>query len=60
MMSEVSHHRPVLLTEVIESLAIKPDGIYLDGTFGRGGHAEEILNSLGEQGRLLAFRRFPF
>lgn len=47
-------HHPVLLHEVLENLAIKPEGIYLDGTFGRGGHAIEILKSLGPNGHLLA------
>ncbi|MBT6530117.1 MAG: 16S rRNA (cytosine(1402)-N(4))-methyltransferase, partial [Betaproteobacteria bacterium] len=36
-------HIPVLLNEAVDSLNIKPDGIYVDGTFGRGGHAKEIL-----------------
>ena len=52
-------HRPVLLAEAVEALAIKPDGIYLDGTFGRGGHSEAILNKLGEKGRLLAIDQDP-
>ena len=41
-MGEMYLHRPVLLHECIEALAIRPDGIYLDGTLGRGGHSEEI------------------
>lgn len=45
-------HQSVLLNESITGLAIKSDGIYFDGTFGRGGHSQEILNHLGEQGRL--------
>lgn len=45
-------HQSVLLNESIQGLAIKKDGIYFDGTFGRGGHSQEILNHLGEQGRL--------
>ncbi|MCW9012685.1 MAG: 16S rRNA (cytosine(1402)-N(4))-methyltransferase RsmH [Gammaproteobacteria bacterium] len=52
-------HQPVLLQEVLEGLAIKPDGVYLDGTFGRGGHAEKILEQLGEGGRLLAIDQDP-
>lgn len=52
-------HRPVLLAEAVDALAIKPDGIYLDGTFGRGGHSEAILNKLGEHGRLLAIDQDP-
>jgi len=47
-------HIPVMLKEVIEGLSIKPNGIYLDCTFGRGGHAREILRCLGDQGRLIA------
>lgn len=48
-------HQPVLLTEVIANLAIQADGIYVDATFGRGGHAQAILDKLGPHGRLLAF-----
>jgi 16S rRNA (cytosine1402-N4)-methyltransferase len=47
-------HQSVLLQESIDALAIKPDGIYVDGTFGRGGHSKAILNELSEKGRLLA------
>ena len=52
-------HRPVLLSEALSALSIKPDGIYLDGTFGRGGHANEILQRLDEHGRLLAMDQDP-
>jgi 16S rRNA (cytosine1402-N4)-methyltransferase len=52
-------HRPVLLDTVVDSLAIKPDGVYLDATFGRGGHARAILGRLGPQGRLLVMDRDP-
>jgi len=52
-------HRPVLLDEAVEALAIKANGVYLDGTFGRGGHAEKILSHLGPQGRLLAMDQDP-
>jgi len=52
-------HRPVLLSEALKALAIKPEGIYLDGTFGRGGHSEAILEKLGEGGRLLAIDQDP-
>ena len=49
------YHQPVMLQECIEALNIKPDGIYVDVTFGGGGHSREILKHLGPQGRLLAF-----
>src|SRR3954470_11120415 len=52
-------HEPVLLTEAIEALDIHPDGTYLDGTFGRGGHSRAILERLGPQGRLIALDRDP-
>ncbi len=55
MSSDVSDlHHPVLLAEVIEALSIKPNGKYIDCTFGRGGHSQEILKSLSVDGRLLA------
>jgi 16S rRNA (cytosine1402-N4)-methyltransferase len=47
-------HTTVLLAEAVNALAIKPDGIYVDGTFGRGGHSRRILAQLGAQGRLIA------
>jgi len=47
-------HQSVLLNESINGLAIKADGIYVDGTFGRGGHSRAILNNLNEAGRLIA------
>src|SRR5438876_5974036 len=52
-------HEPVLLTEAIEALDIRPDGTYVDGTFGRGGHSRAILERLGPQGRLIALDRDP-
>lgn len=51
-------HEPVLLDEVIESLAIKPDGVYLDGTAGGGGHSSAIAARL-TTGRLIAIDRDP-
>jgi len=50
-------HVPVLLNEVLEHLQIKPDGVYVDGTFGRGGHSKKILEQLGPDGRLLVIDR---
>ncbi|PKF51432.1 16S rRNA (cytosine(1402)-N(4))-methyltransferase RsmH [Enterovibrio nigricans] len=58
-MSEQFSHISVLLHESIEGLALKPDGIYVDGTFGRGGHSREILSRLGENGRLYGIDRDP-
>ena len=55
-------HRTVLLDEAVSALAIegaRRDGVYLDGTFGRGGHSRKILASLGERGRLIAFDKDP-
>ena len=50
-------HLPVMYAEALQQLAIKQDGIYLDGTFGRGGHSQGILSSLGQGGQLIAFDR---
>lgn len=50
-------HITVLLNEAVDGLAIKPDGIYLDGTFGRGGHSRLILSKLSAKGRLIAIDR---
>ena len=55
----MSYHNPVLLHESIDALAIKKDGVYVDVTFGGGGHSKEILNRLGENGKLFAFDQDP-
>lgn len=52
---QMKYHNPVLLAETVEGLNIHPDGIYVDVTFGGGGHSKEILSRLGEKGRLIAF-----
>ena len=52
-------HVPVLLGPVLEGLEIEQDGIYIDGTFGRGGHSSEILKQLNASGRLIAIDRDP-
>jgi 16S rRNA (cytosine1402-N4)-methyltransferase len=52
-------HRPVLLDAVLEALAIRTDGVYVDGTFGRGGHSLAVLDRLGPGGRLFAFDKDP-
>jgi len=52
-------HVPVLLQEAVAALAVKPDGTYVDGTFGRGGHSLRILEALGPHGRLVALDRDP-
>jgi 16S rRNA (cytosine1402-N4)-methyltransferase len=52
-------HAPVLRNAAIEALAIRADGCYVDATFGRGGHAGEILGRLGKEGKLVAFDRDP-
>ena len=51
----MEYHNPVLLNDSIDALAIKKDGVYVDVTFGGGGHSREILNSLGGSGKLIAF-----
>jgi len=52
-------HFSVLLHESLEGLNIKPDGVYIDGTFGRGGHSQALLKHLGEKGRLIAIDQDP-
>lgn len=57
-MSEPTH-RSVLLEESVQALAVRPEGIYIDATFGRGGHARAILSRLGAAGRLIGLDRDP-
>ena len=52
-------HIPVLLEEAVAALAVKPAGVYIDATFGRGGHARAILDRLGSAGRLVGIDRDP-
>ncbi|WP_293235121.1 16S rRNA (cytosine(1402)-N(4))-methyltransferase RsmH [Paludibacterium sp.] len=52
-------HQTVLLNEAVAALAVRPDGVYVDGTFGRGGHSRLILSQLGANGRLIAFDKDP-
>ncbi|MEO6800978.1 MAG: 16S rRNA (cytosine(1402)-N(4))-methyltransferase RsmH [Rhodanobacter sp.] len=59
MRSVQLQHIPVMLGEAVEGLSVRADGRYLDGTFGRGGHAREVLSRLGPGGRLLLMDRDP-
>lgn len=59
MANEQVYHVPVMLHECMEALNIKPDGVYVDVTFGGGGHSREILKRLGPSGRLIAFDQDP-
>ena len=54
---ENSYHKPVMLAEVLDGLEVRPEGTYVDATFGGGGHSRAILERLGPQGRLFAFDR---
>lgn len=54
-MTDVVYHNPALLNPCMEGLDIKPDGVYVDVTFGGGGHSREILKRLGDNGRLISF-----
>ncbi len=54
-MSEMPYHIPALLMETVDGLNIKPDGVYVDVTFGGGGHSREIMHRLGKKGKLVSF-----
>src|SRR3569832_1875524 len=58
-MVDVFHHHSVMMQEVMEALEVRPSGIYIDATFGRGGHSEAILARLQENGRLIDIDRDP-
>ena len=58
-MERSRNHAPVLLEAAVAALAIRPDGVYVDGTYGRGGHSEAICAQLGSTGRLIAIDRDP-
>jgi len=59
MVDGPNDHQSVLLEEAVSGLVVNPNGLYIDGTFGRGGHARAVLARLGEGGRLLAFDKDP-
>lgn len=59
MANPTGYHIPVMLRECIDALAIDPNGVYVDVTFGGGGHSREILKYLGDGGRLIAFDQDP-
>ncbi len=58
-MSDAFAHAAVLLSEAVDALQVRRDGVYVDGTFGRGGHSRLILERLGESGRLIALDKDP-
>ena len=58
-MSDSFKHITVLLDEAVDRLLVEPDGFYVDGTFGRGGHSRLLLSKLGEQGHLLGIDKDP-
>ena len=59
MSSQEFQHVTVLLHEAVDGLNVVSDGVYVDGTFGRGGHSRLILSRLGEKGRLVVFDKDP-
>ena len=59
MNAPVYTHTTVLLNETVDAVLTEPNGLYVDGTFGRGGHSRLLLSKLGPQGRLVAIDRDP-
>lgn len=59
MTNKIEYHIPVMLAECLEGLQIRPDGVYVDVTFGGGGHSMAIFNELNEDGKLIAFDQDP-
>lgn len=57
--TEIYRHITVLLNEAVDALSVRADGVYVDGTFGRGGHSRLILSRLGDEGRLIVFDKDP-
>ena len=55
----MNYHNPVLLKESVDALCIRSNGVYVDVTFGGGGHSKEILSRLGVEGKLFAFDQDP-
>ena len=58
--SQEHKHKTVLLDEAVEGLITDPDGVYVDGTFGRGGHSRLILSQLSDKGRLIGIDKDPY
>jgi 16S rRNA (cytosine1402-N4)-methyltransferase len=59
MDTPIFQHTTVLLHETVDAVCHRPDGVYIDGTFGRGGHTRELLGRLGPAARLIAFDKDP-
>ena len=58
-MPDISHHVPVLLEEALDGLRVSPEGTYIDCTFGRGGHSQQLLNRLDSNGKLYVLDQDP-